>query len=65
MKRITITLTEDQAFVIVNALEGNYYGTDDEGFGESMLNDWEKRENAFMKRIIGKIYTQLAKAKIS
>ena len=58
MKRITITLTDNQVTVILRALDETYLDTD--GFWDSYIDT----ERAFAKRVSNKLYKALAKAKI-
>lgn len=68
-KTITVKLTEDQAFGIINALKNNWIEMDDYEFKPADLqamiktsNAEKRKANAFMERIIGKLNKELAKS---
>lgn len=68
MKYITVKLTKDQAYEIINALDSNWIEMDDYEFRPPKLqamikkyNAENRKHNAFTQRIITKLKAELVK----
>ena len=59
MKRITVTLTEDQISKVIGALESYFY---DQVALSNSDDNYERNHNAFLERIIRKLKIARAKA---